>query len=116
MIQRSIGARGKNDAGAGAAGQSRARRLFDGWTANLVLMLLGISQQVLLVPVFLHFWTSDLLAAWLAVYAAFNLVVAADAGKAVLRTIAAESATFVLLNIFRISRLGFAARPEIGWR
>jgi O-antigen/teichoic acid export membrane protein len=80
LIQRSIGARGKNDAGAGAAGQSRARRLFDGWTANLVLMLLGISQQVLLVPVFLHYWSSDLLAAWLAVYAAFNLVIAADAG------------------------------------
>jgi hypothetical protein len=80
LIETSIGAGGKNDASPGAGGQSRASRLFGGWSANLVLMLLGISQQVLLVPVFLHFWSSDLLAAWLAVYAAFNLVVVADAG------------------------------------
>jgi O-antigen/teichoic acid export membrane protein len=80
LIETSIGTGGNNDAGASAAGPSRARRLFDGWSANLVLMLLGISQQVLLVPVFLHFWSSDLLAAWLAVYAAFNLVIVADAG------------------------------------
>lgn len=33
-----------------------------------------------MVPVFLHFWTSDVLAAWLAVYAAGNLVLVADAG------------------------------------
>jgi O-antigen/teichoic acid export membrane protein len=80
LIQTSIGARGRNDAGASAVGRSRARRLFDGWSANLVLMLLGISQQVFLVPVFLHFWTSDTLAAWLAVYAAGNLMIVADAG------------------------------------
>ncbi len=43
-------------------------------------MLLGISQQVVLVPVFLHFWTSDILAAWLAIYAAGNLILVADAG------------------------------------
>jgi O-antigen/teichoic acid export membrane protein len=43
-------------------------------------MMLGITQQVALVPVFLHFWTSDVLAAWLAVYAAGNLVLVADAG------------------------------------
>src|ERR1700710_2107125 len=61
-------------------GLSRARRLFAGWSANLVQMMLGITQQVALVPVFLHFWTSDVLAAWLAIYAAGNLVFIADAG------------------------------------
>src|SRR3954470_20158676 len=59
---------------------SRARRLFAGWSANLFQMMLGITQQVALVPVFLHFWTSDVLAAWLAVYAAGNLVIIADCG------------------------------------
>src|SRR5882757_4463965 len=62
------------------SGPSRARRLFAGWSANLFQMMLGITQQVALVPVFLHFWTSDVLAAWLAVYAAGNLVFIADAG------------------------------------
>src|SRR4051812_36833950 len=61
-------------------GPSRARRLFAGWSANLLQMMLGITQQVALVPVFLHFWTSEVLAAWLAVYAAGNLVFIADAG------------------------------------
>src|SRR5437764_12037076 len=40
----------------------------------------GITQQVALVPAFLHFWTSDVLAAWLAIYAAGNLVLIADVG------------------------------------
>jgi O-antigen/teichoic acid export membrane protein len=62
------------------SGPGRARRLLSGWGANLVQMVLGITQQVALVPVFLHFWTSDVLAAWLAVYAAGNLVYIADAG------------------------------------
>ncbi|MEA2891649.1 MAG: hypothetical protein QOI05_2442, partial [Bradyrhizobium sp.] len=62
------------------SGPSRARRLFAGWSANLLQMMLGITQQVALVPVFLHFWTSEVLAAWLAVYAAGNLVFIADAG------------------------------------
>jgi O-antigen/teichoic acid export membrane protein len=62
------------------SGPSRARRLFAGWSANLLQMMLGITQQVALIPVFLHFWTSDVLAAWLAVYAAGNLVFIADAG------------------------------------
>jgi len=61
-------------------GLSRARRLFEGWSANLLQMMLGITQQVALVPVFLHFWTSDVLAAWLAIYAAGGLVLIADAG------------------------------------
>jgi O-antigen/teichoic acid export membrane protein len=59
---------------------SRAQRLFSGWSANLFQTILGMTQQVALVPVFLHFWTSDVLAAWLAIYAAGNLVLIADAG------------------------------------
>jgi O-antigen/teichoic acid export membrane protein len=61
-------------------GPSRARRLFAGWSANLFQTILGVTQQVALVPIFLHFWTSDVLAAWLAIYSAGNLVLIADAG------------------------------------
>jgi hypothetical protein len=43
-------------------------------------MILGVTQQVALVPVFLHFWTSEVLAAWLVVYAVGNLVLIADSG------------------------------------
>ncbi|WP_213770033.1 hypothetical protein [Bradyrhizobium sp. dw_78] len=85
-------ARGKNASPPGASGPghapshtpdhapSRARRLLAGWSANLVQVVLGVTQQVALVPVFLHYWTSDILAAWLAIYAAGNLVLIADAG------------------------------------
>jgi O-antigen/teichoic acid export membrane protein len=59
---------------------SRARRLFAGWSANLFQMAMGIAQQVALVPIFLHFWTSDVFAAWLAIYAAGNLALIADSG------------------------------------
>jgi len=59
---------------------SRPRRILQGWSANLFQLLLGITQQVALIPVFLNFWTSDTLAAWLALYAAGNLVLVADAG------------------------------------
>lgn len=62
------------------SGLSRARRLLEGWSANLFQMALGIAQQVALVPVFLHFWSSDILAAWLTIYAAGNLILVADAG------------------------------------
>jgi O-antigen/teichoic acid export membrane protein len=58
----------------------RPQRILQGWSANLVQLLLGITQQVALIPVFLHFWTGDTLAAWLAIYAAGNLVLIADAG------------------------------------
>src|SRR3979490_3535681 len=58
----------------------RARRLVEGWSANLFQLGLGVTQQIALIPVFLHFWTSDVLAAWLAVYAAGNLAFIADAG------------------------------------
>jgi O-antigen/teichoic acid export membrane protein len=43
-------------------------------------MALGVTQQVVLIPVFLHFWTSELLAAWLVIYAAGNLALIADGG------------------------------------
>jgi hypothetical protein len=43
-------------------------------------VIVGVTQQVALVPVFPHFWTSDLLAAWLAIYAAGNLILIADSG------------------------------------
>jgi hypothetical protein len=43
-------------------------------------MILGVIQQVALVPVFLHFWTGDVLAAWLVIYAVGNLVLIADCG------------------------------------
>jgi O-antigen/teichoic acid export membrane protein len=43
-------------------------------------MILGVTQQVALIPVFLHFWSSEILAAWLVVYAVANLVPIADCG------------------------------------
>jgi O-antigen/teichoic acid export membrane protein len=58
----------------------RAGRLLAGWSANSVQLLLGLVQQVALVPVFLHFWTSEVLAAWLVIYAVGNLVLIADGG------------------------------------
>jgi hypothetical protein len=54
--------------------------LISGWSANLIQMILGVTQQVALVPVFLHFWSGEVLAAWLVVYAAGNLVSIADFG------------------------------------
>src|ERR1700753_1476396 len=66
--------------GPGVSEPSRGRRLFSGWSANLFQTVLGVTQQVAVVPVFLHYWTSDVLAAWLALYAAGNMVQIADAG------------------------------------
>jgi O-antigen/teichoic acid export membrane protein len=86
LIEESADARGMDEAAAGGLNPSRARRLFGGWSANLVQVFLGITQQVALIPVFLHFWTSDMLAAWLVIYAAGNLVMIADCGL-VVRTI-----------------------------
>jgi O-antigen/teichoic acid export membrane protein len=71
---------GKADGPSGSGGAGRARRLIHGWSANLVQMGLGLTQQLLLIPAFLHVWSGDLLAAWLAIYAAGGLVVVADAG------------------------------------
>jgi hypothetical protein len=62
------------------AGPSRIRRLLGGWSANLTQLALNITQQLALVPIFLHYLSSDLLAAWLALYAASNLALAADIG------------------------------------
>ena len=70
---------GKDD-GARGPGVGRARRLVQGWSANLVQMVLGLTQQLLLIPAFLHVWSGDMLAAWLTIYAAGSLVVVADAG------------------------------------
>jgi tetrahydromethanopterin S-methyltransferase subunit F len=56
------------------------RRLLGGWSANLIQVILGITQQLALVPIFLHFCSSDMLAAWLAIYAASNLTLIADVG------------------------------------
>jgi O-antigen/teichoic acid export membrane protein len=63
-----------------AASSSRLQRLLGGWSANFSQVFLGMTQQLALVPVFLHYGTSGLLAAWLAVYAAGNLMLIADAG------------------------------------
>jgi O-antigen/teichoic acid export membrane protein len=62
------------------AGQNRLQRLLGGWSATLTQLLLGIVQQLALVPIFLHYRSSDMLAAWLALYAAGSLVLVADAG------------------------------------
>jgi O-antigen/teichoic acid export membrane protein len=78
-----------------AGGSGRLHRLVHGWSANLVQMLLALTQQLLLVPAFLHFWSSDRLAAWLALYAAGSLVIVADSGlqlRAINRFLAFKSA------------------------
>lgn len=75
---------------------SRAQRLLGGWSANLVQLVLGITQQVVLVPIFLHFQSRDTLAAWLAVYAAGNLTQVADVGlqsRAINRFLAFKSSS-----------------------
>jgi O-antigen/teichoic acid export membrane protein len=59
---------------------SRTRRIFGGWSANLVQLALSLTQQIVLIPLFLKYWTSDTLSAWLTIFAAGNLVLVADAG------------------------------------
>ena len=59
---------------------SRARRIFGGWSANGVQLLLALTQQIVLIPLFLKYWSSDTLSAWLTIFAAGSLVLAADAG------------------------------------
>ncbi len=80
MIEETGDARGIDEAPPAVSGPSRARRLLAGWSANLFQTILGVTQQVALVPVFLHFWSSDVLAAWLVIYAVGNLVLIADSG------------------------------------
>lgn len=70
------------DAPATVSCPSRARRLFAGWFANLFQVIVGVTQQVGLVRVFLHFWTlrrSGRMARHV-IYAAGNLVLIADCG------------------------------------
>jgi O-antigen/teichoic acid export membrane protein len=59
---------------------SRARRIFGGWSANVMQMLLSLTQHIVLIPLFLKYWTSDTLSAWLTIFAAGSLVLAADGG------------------------------------
>jgi O-antigen/teichoic acid export membrane protein len=59
---------------------SRAHRIFGGWSANVLQLLLALTQQIVLIPLFLKYWSSDTLSAWLTILAAGNLVLAADAG------------------------------------
>ena len=59
---------------------SRARRIFAGWSANAVGLLLALTQQIVLIPLFLKYWTGDTLSAWLAIFAAGNLILIGDFG------------------------------------
>jgi hypothetical protein len=77
-----------------AAGRSRLQRMLGGWSANLVQIVLGVTQQLLLVPIILHYCSSEVLAAWLALYAAGNLSLVADFGlqaRAINRFLALKS-------------------------
>ena len=70
------------------------RRLADGWLANAVQLALALTQQLVLIPVFLHFWNPQTLAAWLALYAASAMLQAADFGlqlRAINRFLALKS-------------------------
>jgi O-antigen/teichoic acid export membrane protein len=62
------------------SGLSRARRIFGGWSANLVQLALSLTQQIILIPLFLRYWSGDTLSAWLTIFAAGNLVLVGDAG------------------------------------
>ena len=77
MIEEPVDAFGKDAAGLRASSPGRLRRLFSGWSASLFQMFLGLTQQIALVPVFLHFWTGEILAAWLVIFAFGNLVLIA---------------------------------------
>lgn len=59
---------------------SRARRILAGWSASIVQVLLALTQQIILIPLFLMYWTSDTLSAWLTIFAAGSLVTISDAG------------------------------------
>ncbi|WP_247514908.1 hypothetical protein [Bradyrhizobium sp. 157] len=80
MIDEPVDVPGKAKAPSNPPAPGRAGRLFAGWSANLFQMVLGVTQQVALIPVFLHYWTGDTLAAWLAIFAIGNLAFIADAG------------------------------------
>ena len=80
MTEQSTDAHGETGAPVSIPGRGRARRLFEGWSASIFQMVLGITQQVALVPVFLHFWSGEILAAWLVIYSVGYLILIADFG------------------------------------
>jgi O-antigen/teichoic acid export membrane protein len=59
---------------------SRARRIFGGWSANVAGLVLALTQQIVLIPLFLKYWSGATLAAWLAIFAAGMLALTLDAG------------------------------------
>src|ERR1700751_1300546 len=59
---------------------SRSRRIFGGWSANVIGLLLALVQQIVLIPLFLKYWTAETLSAWLAIFAAGNLLLIGDLG------------------------------------
>lgn len=59
---------------------SRARRILGGWSANFIILVLALTQQIILIPLFLKYWSGDTLSAWLTIFAAGNLVLVGDAG------------------------------------
>jgi O-antigen/teichoic acid export membrane protein len=59
---------------------SRVRRIVGGWSANVVGLLLALTQQIVLIPLFLKYWSGETLSAWLAIFAAGMLVLTLDAG------------------------------------
>lgn len=80
MTDTQVDAPGRTGGPKSEEGSGRLHRLIHGWSANLVQMLLALTQQLLLIPAFLKFWSSDMLAAWLTLFAAGSLVIVADAG------------------------------------
>ena len=56
------------------------RRLYNGWATHFAQLAVGIAQQVLMVPVYLHYWHTDTFAAWLTIYSAGSLLSIADCG------------------------------------
>jgi len=44
------------------------------------MLVLALTQQIILIPLFLRYWSGDTLSAWLTIFAAGNLVLVGDAG------------------------------------
>jgi O-antigen/teichoic acid export membrane protein len=80
LTEQPVDTPGKSGIRVSSSGPSRAQRLFGGWSASFLQMGLGVTQQVALVPVFLHFWSGETLAAWLVVYSGGYLILIADSG------------------------------------
>jgi O-antigen/teichoic acid export membrane protein len=62
------------------SGSSRIRRILGGWSANSMIVLLALTQQIVLIPFFLRYLGHETLSAWLTIFAAGSLVQAADPG------------------------------------